>query len=359
MVDFSVLSKDPVLSRSVFGNTLFQYMEMFAILLATLVVAKVLYYLVKRYVQGLAAKNGSSPDELLIKALETPFVLFVLIIGLNLSVAPLTLPTDIAGMFSNLIKVLLILNAAAVVAAVVDVLFDEFLMPYAKKSASKLDEQLLPVLKNCARAIVFALTVLTIVSNFGYDVSAVLVGLVIAGIAIGIAAQDSLSNVIGSAALFTDRPFEMEDLVQVDGVTGKVEDIGIRSTRIRTVDGTLVSIPNATVARASVENYTKSAKRRVQLKLGLEYNTTGKKISKAKDIVRDILRNTRGVDPDDVAVHFIDFADSQLQLMLTYHIVETSRMFDVQDEVNSRIKDEFEKARIEFALPSRAVYVKD
>src|SRR5271157_4275607 len=157
MVDFSVLSQYPVLSKTVFGNTLFQYMETFAILLATVVVAKVLYYLVKRYVQGLAAKNESSPDELLIKALETPFVLFVLIIGLNISVSPLTLPANIAGMFSNMIKVLLILNAAAVVAAIVDVLFDEFLMPYAKRSASKLDAQLLPILKNCARAIVFAL----------------------------------------------------------------------------------------------------------------------------------------------------------------------------------------------------------
>ncbi len=359
MVDFSTLSQYPVLSKAVFGNTLLQYLEMLLILMATLVTAKVLYYIIKKYAQALVAKTETDLDDLLLKALETPFILFVLIIGLNFSVTPLTLPADIAGMFANLIKVLLILNAAAVVAAIIDVLFDEFLVPYAKKSASKLDDQLVPVLKNCARAIVFALTVLTIVSNFGYDIAAVLGGLIIAGIAIGLAAQDSLSNVIGSAAIFTDRPFEIEDMVKVDGTTGKVEEIGIRSTRIRTLDGTLVAIPNAIVARASVENYTKAAKRRVQLKLGLEYNTTGKKITKAKEIAKDILRNTRGVDPDDVTVHFIDFADSQLLLMLTYHIVETSRLFDVQDEVNSRIKDGFDKAGIEFALPSRTIYVKD
>jgi MscS family membrane protein len=327
--------------------------------MATIITAKVLYYIIKKYVQALVAKTETDLDDLLLKALENPFIFFVLIIGLNFSVTPLTLPPDIAGMFANLIKVLLILDGAAVFAAIIDVLFEKFLVPYAKKSSSKLDDQLVPILKNSVRILVFALIILTIVSNFGYDIAAVLGALIIAGIAISLVAHDSLSNVVGSAAIFTDRPFEIEDLVRVDGTTGKVEEIGIRSTRVRTLDGTLVTIPNATVARSSVENYTKAAKRRVQLKLGLEYNTSGKKMSKAKDIAKDILRNTRGVDPDDVAVHFVDFADSQLLLMLTYHVVETSRLFDVQDEVNSRIKDGFDKAGIEFALPSRTIYVKD
>ncbi len=362
MVDFSALTpltQHPVLSKVVFGNTLLQYSEAFLALMATVILAKVLYYIIKKYVQALVEKTETDLDDLLLKALETPFLLFVLILGLNFAVGLLTLPADIAGVFANLVKVLLIVNCAAVVAAIMDVLCDEFLTPYAKKSESKLDDQLVPIVKNGGRALVFILTALTIVSNFGYDITAVLGGLGIAGIAIGLAAQDTLSNVIGSAAIFTDRPFEIEDLVRVDAVTGNVEEIGIRSTRIRTLDGTLVAIPNANVAKAAVENYSKAAKRRIQIKLGLEYNTSSKKMAKAKDILRDVLKSTKGVDPDDVGVHFTDFADSQLLLMLTYHIVETSRLFDVQDEVNSRIKEEFEKAGIEFAFPSRTLYIKD
>ena len=359
MVDFSAIAQYPILSGTYFGNTLLQYLEALLILLATVIVAKVAYYIIKKYVQALTAKTATNLDDLLLAELEKPFIFFILILGLNFSVTPLSVPPGAMSVFSNLIMVLLTLNGAWVVSALVDVLFEEFLVPYAKKSKSKLDDQLVPILKGGSSVVIFALTILTIISNFGYDITAVLGGLGIAGIAIGLAAQDSLSNVLGSAAIFTDRPFELEDLVKIDGVTGKVEEIGIRSTRVRTLDGTLVMIPNATIAKGTIENYTKAERRRVQIKLGVEYGTSSKKLEKAKELLIDIVTDVKGVDPDDCAVHFMEFADSTLQLQLTYHIIETSRLFDIQDEVNTRIKDEFEKAGIEFAFPSRAIYVKD
>lgn len=358
-MDFSTLMQYPILSAMYFGNTLLQYLETLLIVLGTVIVAKVAYYIIKKYVQALTARTATNLDDLLLAELEKPFLFFILILGLNFSVTPLTLPAGVASFFFNLIKVLLTLNGAWVVSALIDVAFEEFLVPYAKKSKSKLDDQLVPILKTGATIVVFALTILTIISNFGYDITAVLGGLGIAGIAIGLAAQDSISNVIGSATIFTDRPFELEDVVKVDGVVGKVEEIGIRSTRIRTLDGTLTTIPNATIAKGTIENYTKANRRRVQIKLGVEYGTSSKKLDKAKELLMDIVTDTRGVDPDDCAVHFLEFADSTLQLQLTYHIIETSRLFDIQDEVNSRIKEEFEKANIEFAFPSRAIYVKD
>jgi MscS family membrane protein len=359
MVDFSILSQYPVLSKIVFGNTLLQYLEALLMMLATVIAAKALYYVIKKYVQALVAKTETDLDDLLLKALETPVVFFVLIIGLNFSVGPLTLQPDVASVFSNLVKVLLTLDAAWIAAAVVDVFFEKFLTPYARRSRSKLDDQLVPILKNGANIIIFTLAILTVVSNFGYDITAVLGGLGIAGIAIGLAAQDSISNVIGSATIFTDRPFELEDAVKIGDVGGTVEEVGIRSTRIRTFDGTLVTMPNSNVAKSSIENYTKSSRRRIRVYMGVEYSTSSKKIEKAREVLKAIVRDTRGTDPDECSVLFMEFGDFALKLMFTYFITETSRFFEVQDEVNTKIKAEFEKAGIEFAFPSRTIYVKD
>ena len=359
MVDLSFISDYPILQETYFGNTLLQYLTSLLILLGTAIVAKIVYFIIKKYIKALTAKTETNLDDLLIDSLEMPFIFFLVIIGLNLSVIPLTVPENVNLVFSNVIKILFILNGAWVLTALINVVVEKFLAPYTKKSKSKLDGQLVPILANGMRVIVFALTILTIISNFGYDITAVLGGLGIAGIAIGLAAQDSISNIIGSAAIFTDRPFEIEDLVRVDGVTGKVEEIGMRSTRIRTLEGTLVTVPNSIIAKSHIENYTRTQKRRVQIKLGVEYGTSSKKIDHARNILLDIVRNTKGVDPDECTVHFIEFGDYALQLMLTYHVLETSRLFDVQDDVNSRIKEGFERAGIEFAFPSRTIYVKD
>jgi MscS family membrane protein len=209
------------------------------------------------------------------------------------------------------------------------------------------------------KSIVFVLAILTVISNFGYDVTAVLGGLGIAGLAIAMAAKDSLSNLLGSATIFTDRPFEVEDAVSIGTHGGSVEEVGIRSTRLRTWNGTLLTLPNAVVANSAIENYSKSSRRRIRIKLGLEYGTSSKKIEKAKELLMEIVNKTRGVDPDDCSVHFAEFGESAIQLMLTYYILETSRYWHIQDEINTQIKERFEKSRIGFAYPSRTLYVKD
>ncbi len=358
-MDTSALANYPILSQALLGNSILQYMTMLLMLLGTVIIAKVAYYIIKKYVQALTAKTQTDLDDLLLKALEKPFIFFILILGLNLSVGTLTLPIGVSSVFSNLIMVLLTLNIAAVIAAIVDVLFEKFLVPIAKKSDSKLDDQLVPMFKNGARIIVFVFAILTIVTNFGYDITAVLGGLGIAGLAVAMAAQDTLGNVIGSAAIITDRPFEVEDTIKVEGYTGKVEEIGMRSTRIRTLDGTLVAIPNSTIAKSDIENYTKSNKRRVLVKLGLEYSTSIKKMNKAKSELIDIVKGTRGTDPDDINVRFMEFGDSTLQLVLIYQVLETSRFLDVQDEVNMKIKERFDSEKIMFAFPTRTIIVKD
>jgi MscS family membrane protein len=359
MGDFSLISEIPILSESYFGNTLLSWLFSFLIILGAVIGAKIVYFIIKKYIAAVAARTETDLDDLLVRALEKPVIFFIIILGLSVSISPLTLEQGIVETFNNLIGVLITLNVAWIVVALLDVAIDKFLVPFTRESKSKLDDQLVPILKNGLKSIVFILTALTIIDNFGYDVTAVLGGLGIAGIAIAMAAKDSLSNILGSATIFTDRPFEVEDAVKIGGDGGVVEEVGMRSTRLRTWSGTLLTIPNSKVAALAIENYSKSKRRRIRFNLGLEYGTTSKKLDRAKEILTDIISKTRGVDPDDCSVHLAEFGESAMQLMFTYYIVETSRFWDIQDDVNSQIKTRFEKARIEFAFPSRALYVKD
>ena len=359
MSDLSLALQYPILAQEYFGNTLMQYTYSLLIVLGTVIGAKILYFIMKKYAQRITAKTETDLDDMLLAALEKPVIFLLFIMGLSASIAPLTLDESVLETFGNLIGILLTLDVAWIVIALLDVVIGKFIVPFTRSSKSKLDDQLLPILKNGLKTIVFVLAVLTIISNFGYDITAVLGGLGIAGIAVAMAAQDTIGNILGSLAIFSDRPFEVEDSVRIGSDLGIVEEVGMRSTRIRTLDGTLLTIPNSAVAKSAIENFTKSSKRRVRVSLSLEYGISSKKLSRAKEVLQEIINDTRGIDPDSFGAHFSGFGDSWITLTLTYHIAETSRFLDIQDNVNTRIKERFEKEKIEFAYPSRTLYVKD
>ncbi len=348
----------PFVNMVIFGNAIWQYVLSLVMILVSVVVAKATYYVIKHYIKALTAKTETKLDDILVEVMEGPLLALIIILGVSYARTPLTLPPDINGTLNAFVGVLLTLDVAWFLTKLSDGVIQNYVTPLASKSASKLDDQLIPIIKNGVRIIIFVLAVLSILSNFGYDITAVLGGLGIAGIAIAMAANHSLSHVIGGATIFADRPFEVGNAVKIGTTTGNVEEVGIRSTRIRTLDGTLVTIPNADVANAAVENYSKAVRRRIVLNLGVEYGTSQKKIEEAKKIVKDIVKKTEGLDKEDVNVYFTQFGDSSLNLMAVYYITDTSRFFPLQDIVNSRINEEFAKAKIGFAFPSRTVYMK-
>ncbi len=348
----------PFIDIVLFGNTLWQYILSLLLVLGSVVLAKVAYYVIKHYIKVFTAKTETKLDDILVEVMEGPLLALIIILGISYARTPLVLPDGINNTINAFIGVLLTLDVAWFLMKLSDGLIQNYVTPMAAKSTSKLDDQLVPILKNGARIIIFILAFLSILSNFGYDITAVLGGLGIAGIAIAMAANSSLSHVIGGATIFADRPFEVGDAVKIGGTTGNVEEVGIRSTRVRTLDGTLVTIPNADVANAVTENYSKATRRRVNFTLGLEYRTSPKKIEEAKEIVKRIVKKTEGLETDSARIYFTQFGDSSLNLTVTYFVSDVPRLFELQDIVNTKIHEDFTKAKIGFAFPSRTVYLK-
>jgi len=173
--------------------------------------------------------------------------------------------------------------------AVIDALFEEYLVPLAEKTETTLDDQLLHVVRKLLRFVIWALGVIIGLNNAGYNVGALLAGLGIGGLALAMAAKDTVSNIFGGFTIFTDKPFQIGDRIRIDGFDGTVEEIGMRSTRLRTLAGTLVTIPNSRFSDSSVECVSAEPSRKVVATLGLTYDMSPGQMQQAMDTLGEII----------------------------------------------------------------------
>jgi MscS family membrane protein len=245
------------------------------------------------------------------------------------------------------------------VARLVNALLEEYLAPKAadKNTLKYLDNHLMSILRRTVLAIIWSLGIVMALNNVGVNVATLVAGLSIGGLAFALAAQDTIKNIYGGFTIFTDRPFRIGDRIKVDGFDGFVENIGIRSTRIRTLEKRLVTMPNFKLVEASVENISEEPMRRVLMKLGLTYNTTPQKMNEAMEILKAIPEKVRNVDPKDITVAFTDFTDFSLVITFVYFIRKNADVMETPSQVNTEILRAFNEAGLQFAYPTQTVYI--
>lgn len=239
------------------------------------------------------------------------------------------------------------------VEAVGDVLGD-----FVAKTESPMDDQLAPFATKTLKILVVVLGTLMIVQGFGLNVVSLLAGLGLGGLALALAAQDTAANVFGSITILFDQPFKKGDLVNVNGVTGTVEDIGFRSTRIRTAGNSLVAVPNAIIAKEKVENIGARAARRVSHDLGIHYDTPAETIVLFCKNVRAIIEKEEKVDPSNIQVFFNRYGDSALNIMIVFNarVATQDAELVIQERVLLEILNLAKSMNIVFAYPTRTVY---
>ncbi|MCK9555174.1 mechanosensitive ion channel family protein [bacterium] len=234
-----------------------------------------------------------------------------------------------------------------------------YLAEQVKHTRSKLDDMLIPVLGKIIKISTVIVTVLFILNNFGINITSLITGLGIGGIAIAMAAQNTLKDFFGAIALFADRPFSIGDRVVVDGVDGPIEKIGLRSTRIRTLDGTLVTIPNSKMADATINNMQRRPTIKTVSTIGLTYGMSVEKMRRALKLIREIMKNHDGTD--NYWVYWKEYGSYSLDI-LTIHwckYLQYEKYLQCMEDINFKIKEAFEKEGIEFAFPSQTLYVQN
>ena len=334
------------------------------ILVGTWLARKLVMAIVARLLEMAASRNQMEWDDRLILIIAPPLRFVVNVAGLRLAVLVLELPDRLNVVIEHVMESLVVIAIFWAVYRGVDFII-ELLWGLGQRTMvdtpvrELLDEKLVGIAAQLLRALVIIFAIATVMETWGYDVNGVVAGLGIGGLAFALAAQDTLENLIGYFVILADEPFVVGEYIVVGDVSGTVETLGFRSTRIRVLDQSLATVPNKTIMNANVTNWSRLNKRRLNMTLGIEYGSSPTQMLAVVQRVREMLQNHPEVQSDSVITQFVAFAESSLDIMIIC-FMETPGWADFQaakQDINLRIMDILEQHGVGLAFPSRTLYV--
>jgi MscS family membrane protein len=345
---------DPLLQHHFLGNPVDHWLYALAWAAGGWLVGKALYWGSSTVLKRLAASTATRLDDLLIVALRGPLVALVTLIGIYLAYHQLELPDKMDLWVERVIKVATVLALTWLLARLVDALVEEYLLPRARREETKVvKSQLVPVVRSASKVLVWGLGLVLALNNAGYNVGALLAGIGIGGLAMAMAAKDTVANIFGGVTVFADKPFEVGERIRVAGYDGIVQEIGIRSTRIRTLEGPIVVVPNFKFTDSVLENVSQQASFRVRHELGLIYETPPEKVEEALQILNTLVGEHQDVlEPDRIA-SFTAFKDYSLNILFVYFIRKEADAFAIQSRMHLELMRRFAVAGLEFAYPTQ------
>ncbi|MDQ6970084.1 MAG: mechanosensitive ion channel family protein [Mariprofundus sp.] len=341
--------------------TVARWMLALLALFITVVAQRYIVRIFHNIAQKITSRTETELDNVLLEAAERPAGMLIFVIGLLISVHLLNLPTETFPIIA------LIDDGCRIVSIVIGVWFLwrllEGLAVYftarAKQTESSLDDQLVPFIAKTLKIFLVLTAVLVVAQNMGYSVSGLIASLGIGGIAVAMAAKDTIANIFGSVMILVDRPFMVGDWIKTSQFEGVVEQVGFRSTRIRTFARTLINVPNSTLANMVIDNIDQRSERRIKMRIGLTYSTSSEQMQHAITGIEAILCAHPGVDQSYKLVKFDEFEDSSLSIFLYYF--SSSKVWEeylqVRQEVNLQIMQLLEGMGLEFAFPTRTLHI--
>lgn len=350
-----MLKQIPLLDDMYFGNTLGEWLIAIAIVIGAFLVGKILMWTCGKFLKRMAKRTTTRIDDLFVDMVEEPLVFAITVFGIWLGLTTLNFSAEIQSVVDNVLYLLITMAAAWVLVRFVDALVHEYLTPKAEASDTDLDDQLLPILRKGIKVSIWFLALMMAASNAGYDIMTILAGLGIGGLALALAAQDTVKNLFGGVTIFTDKPFKLNDRVKISGFDGSIREIGLRSTRLETLEGRMVTIPNSKFTDNPTENISSEPNRKVVVQLGLTYDTDAAKMQKAMDVLLEISNNNPDTE-EKVLTGFTGFGDFALQITYIYYIKKDSDILATQTAMNMEILKKFAENGLEFAFPTQTIY---
>ena len=347
-------------TKMIFGLALWQYVGIALLFLVALIIywvlSRVINPLVKWVINSRLKTQNVEKGKLwkIAKGLAILLVLQVVrvllpIIQLTISLSEFTLKT---------LSIIQIVVLAYIGLNFIDIVMN-YLEELALKTANKMDEQLIPILRKTAKIIVILGGIITALSLLNVNVTALIAGVSIGGLAIALAAQDAVKNLIGSVMIFLDKPFQVGDWVQGSGFEGTVKEVGFRSTKIQELDTSILSVPNGSMANAIVNNKGLRNMRLFNVVIGVTYDTPIAKIEEFIDKIRTMVLSHHAVSPEPYYIYLKEMADSSLNIMCRVYLITPS--FDEElkykHQILLGILNLAESMGINFAFPSTSVYL--
>ena len=271
-----------------------------------------------------------------------------------------TEPLDIALYVQQGLKVAIWFALAWLLMRLVDVLAGA-LGRASAKTESRLDDQLIPLIRKTLKVVIAVTIVIMVIQNLGYSVTSLIASLGVGGLALALAAQDTVANLFGSVVVFTDKPFQVGDWVQFEGVEGTIEEVGFRTTKVRRFDKSIVTVPNSTFSTNPITNHSRRPIRRIKMNVGVTYETNAEQLKALMADLRKLISEHDGIDQGFNFVHFTEFGDSSLNLQI-YCFTKSTVWTDflaVREDLMLQIMGVVERHGLEMAFPTRTVYFRD
>ncbi len=355
---FSTATAD-ALEADFFGILVIQYLAAIFVLLITYFLVKYVFGFVFKRLAALSGGDENGFAKVFLENVRMPLDVFAIVLGIYFALVFTVSDEAAVAMLSRAIGIVFWCAVFWLVIIISDSVFGAVANKLGQRSA-KSTANLVSFARRVVKVILLLIAVLSVLTNCGVNVNSIMASLGIGGVALAFASQDTIANFFGSVSIIIDRPFIVGDLVKTSSAEGTVDAIGFRSTRIRTANKTVITIPNSVLAKDSVENFSKRNTRKVVQTIGLTYSTTADQMESIMADLRASISEIEGVSRrDGVSAEFCDFADSSLNVEIVYYTSKTDRAFYMatRRRVNLAIMRIVEKRGLSFAFPSTSLYI--
>lgn len=338
------------------GNSLEDYLiaitVMAGVFLVTFFFDKYVVWILKKS----AEKSVNKYDDVIAEFLKGIHWQFYTYLGIYIGSLFLNLPSEVSSFLWYLLLVFIGYYIVRGLFKIVDFFVTEEYKKREKKQQG--GSSMIWVLGVIVKFIIGIIIILTVLSNFGVSITPLITGVGIGGIALALAAQAILGDLFSAFTIYFDKPFKEGDFLILGNDMGIVKYIGIKSTRIQTLEGQELVVSNSELTNTRINNYGKMQKRRDIINFGVTYSTPENKLKKINKIVEDIIKNTKGAELD--RIHFKKFGDSSLVYELVYYVNSSDyyQYMDTKEKINLALKQRLEKINVEFAFPTQTIYYK-
>lgn len=329
-------------------------------ILLILLLRKVLTLIIVRPLRALANRSSNLLDNNMIDELLPPLRVAVVGIALVLTVYLID--------FGDTVKAIAeVLSRTLIISAAFYALFKIFgLVAFRpgliyRTTGITIPDRLLPFLNTLIKMLIIILGIIFVLQELRFDVGALIASLGVIGIGISLASQDTVSNVFSFAAIVADNPFQVGDFIKTPDVSGIVEQVGTRSTRVRQLDQALVTVPNSMLTNTAVLNWSRLSKRRINFTIGVTYETSSEQMSALVYHIREILKSHEAVDQESIVVEFVEFGASSLDVIVICFvgIADWGQFTAKKAEINLQIMELVEELGLSFAFPSQSIYIEN
>ncbi|MEP6662231.1 MAG: mechanosensitive ion channel family protein [Verrucomicrobiota bacterium] len=353
------LDRVPRLKPDFHGQPRWKYLASLVYIILAFYVSKLFDFLTRVWLKKLAQRTSTKLDDLLLELLNGPVKIISFVIFLHIGLSIFTWPETIEQLFIKALNLTVVACFVYVLLKGIDLSVGLWKIRTSTDDNNAFNEQLFPIIRKSLKLFVLIVAFLFVCDNvFHYNIKTILASLSIGGLALGLAAQDTLSNFFGAVVVFVDKPFRVGDRIQLDQVDGTVESIGLRSTRVRNLDGHLITVPNKTMGNATITNITCRPNIKSTINIGITYDTPAPKVKRAIEILTELFKPHPMTH--DLIISFNQFNDSALNIMIVHwwNSTDFKAYLAGMQEINLQIKERFDAEKISFAFPSRTIYLK-